>query len=86
MSSHEYSIQYLSHTQAAFDGHFPLLETDMKAQFKSFFHKSMSQLSFTVWCEVAEGYCIILSQLLPPCLNKYLVDLFDKYLKGYTKE
>lgn len=51
---------------------------------KGFLRKSLKELTFSIWNEVVDGYTIILTQILPPCLNKYLVDNYDRYLQKYA--
>jgi len=51
-----------------------------------FFKNSSKELNFYVWNEVANGFTVILSQIFPPCLNKYLADYYKYHLKKYAKE
>lgn len=86
MSIHEYSTQYISHSKCSFDGAFVDLMDEIKGRLVKFFKSSSRELNFYVWNEVANGFTVILSQIFPPCLNKYLADYYKYHLKKYAKE
>jgi hypothetical protein len=81
LSVQEYSASYISHSEAPFDYPFSHLKEEIEKAL--YFHEQTKELAFPQYNEVALGIYIILSKLFPPCLNKYLVESYEKKLDKY---